>query len=211
MALCKDCFFFRDLGICKNSKSKKTEVGYFQEACPEFTPPEDESSTNGESHTGHETHEEKKEEDKEDKDDTDMDTKQENQPGLTKTCTKCGKELPLESFNRSARHKDGRLSVCKECMAASRKEQYALKKAKKAGTPPPVTDDEDNRPNQEPNPPVETLTETDAAKASIFAQFSNGDIIEELHRRRITFSDNWFLEELRERGYKGNLTKTIEL
>lgn len=33
----------------------------------------------------------------------------------TKVCTRCGKEMPLESFPKNNRSKDGHLSVCKEC------------------------------------------------------------------------------------------------
>ncbi len=33
----------------------------------------------------------------------------------SKTCTKCGKEKPLEAFVIDARRKDGRRSCCKEC------------------------------------------------------------------------------------------------
>lgn len=36
----------------------------------------------------------------------------------TKKCAKCGRELPLDEFNRSTSAKDGRQSYCKECKKA---------------------------------------------------------------------------------------------
>lgn len=32
-----------------------------------------------------------------------------------KTCTKCGRTLPLDSFHRDSMFPDGRRNVCKEC------------------------------------------------------------------------------------------------
>ena len=33
----------------------------------------------------------------------------------TKVCKRCGREMPLESFPKNNRSKDGHLSVCKDC------------------------------------------------------------------------------------------------
>ena len=35
----------------------------------------------------------------------------------TKVCTKCGRALPLSSFNRNARNRDGLQVWCKDCQA----------------------------------------------------------------------------------------------
>ena len=37
----------------------------------------------------------------------------------TKICSICNEELPLESFNKSARRKDGHRGECKECQKAA--------------------------------------------------------------------------------------------
>lgn len=34
---------------------------------------------------------------------------------LTKTCRKCGKTMPITSFSRSHKSKDGYMHICKEC------------------------------------------------------------------------------------------------
>lgn len=34
----------------------------------------------------------------------------------TKTCTKCGRTLPLEKFNKSSKNKDGYRHFCKDCI-----------------------------------------------------------------------------------------------
>lgn len=48
----------------------------------------------------------------------------------TKTCAKCKRELPVESFNRCRGQKDGRHSYCKECIAAYKKSHRAAKLTK---------------------------------------------------------------------------------
>lgn len=40
MDYCSECLFFSDGGGCRNSKSKRREVGYFQKACNEGKPVE---------------------------------------------------------------------------------------------------------------------------------------------------------------------------
>lgn len=53
----------------------------------------------------------------------------------TKVCSRCGREMPLESFPTSKNAKDGHLSVCKECNSKARsaarpKREKAQKSAK---------------------------------------------------------------------------------
>lgn len=53
----------------------------------------------------------------------------------TKVCSKCGRELPIESFGKNHTCKDGRCGTCKDCKAAYAKEwqkkNRERKKAKK--------------------------------------------------------------------------------
>ena len=44
-----------------------------------------------------------------------------------KVCTKCGVWKPLEEFNKCKRHKDGRVSECKECKRKYDKERREQK------------------------------------------------------------------------------------
>lgn len=44
--------------------------------------------------------------------------------GLCKKCTKCGRLLPKEAFNKKAKSKDGLQDNCKDCMRAYNKERY---------------------------------------------------------------------------------------
>lgn len=46
----------------------------------------------------------------------------------TKKCTRCGNELPLESFNKSAKSKDGLQYYCKTCQSQANKESIARMK-----------------------------------------------------------------------------------
>ena len=58
----------------------------------------------------------------------------------TKVCTRCGREMPLESFPTSKRAKDGHLSVCKECNSKARSE--ARPKREKAQKSAKITQNE---------------------------------------------------------------------
>lgn len=57
----------------------------------------------------------------------------------TKTCNKCGRELPLEAFGRHARTKDGLQPTCKECINAQMQAARAARHYDKPEpTPAPV-------------------------------------------------------------------------
>lgn len=53
----------------------------------------------------------------------------------TKTCTKCGRELPISEFYAKAGSKDGLQTICKECHNIKTKESIERRKAKLAGAP----------------------------------------------------------------------------
>lgn len=95
---CSDCFFFSDLGRCKNPKSHRSDVGYFQKAGPCFAAkdapePIKENKTMAQ------------------KGDLNIITER------TRKCADCGRELPLEQF---ARNRSGYTKYCKECMKVRR-------------------------------------------------------------------------------------------
>lgn len=46
----------------------------------------------------------------------------------TKTCTKCGRELPLSEFHANSKTKDGKVSQCKDCTNRYFHEYYNRKK-----------------------------------------------------------------------------------
>lgn len=48
----------------------------------------------------------------------------------TKKCSKCGRELPISSFNKCKTSKDGLQSRCRECHSVDMKE-YFIKRASK--------------------------------------------------------------------------------
>lgn len=52
---------------------------------------------------------------------------------LSKTCSKCGRTLPLAMFSRDSRSSDGFQYVCKRCVSEYNRSLYALnREAKKA-------------------------------------------------------------------------------
>ena len=82
----------------------------------------------------------------------------------TKTCSCCGKELPVTEFN-SIKKKSGevkQLTVCKECMRIKQSEGHAARKA------------------QRENKMQEEVQE---ARNLRLHEFSPRELMEELHRR----------------------------
>ena len=96
---CSECISFRGTdGACKNPRSRRALVGYFQEACLLFAAkgmPEQpkEDNTMAESSELNITF------------------------NKTRVCADCGRELPLEQF---ARNRSGYTKYCKECMKVRR-------------------------------------------------------------------------------------------
>ena len=54
----------------------------------------------------------------------------------TKTCTKCGRELPISEFYAKAGSKDGLQTICKECHNEATKKSREKKEAKDGLKPP---------------------------------------------------------------------------
>ena len=48
---------------------------------------------------------------------------------IMKKCRKCGRELPIELFNKCSAHKDGHQHHCRECHSAYMKDSYDRKKS----------------------------------------------------------------------------------
>lgn len=46
----------------------------------------------------------------------------------TKVCAKCGRDLPINLFNKKASSKDGLQDYCKECQGAYMRERYKSEK-----------------------------------------------------------------------------------
>ena len=61
---------------------------------------------------------------------------------VMKTCTKCGRTLPLDAFQRRRKSKDGLKSQCKDCVKERNAENYRRMKAEKRSRRDGVT----NRP-----------------------------------------------------------------
>lgn len=97
----------------------------------------------------------------------------------TKTCTKCGRELPISEFYAKTGAKDGLQTICKECHNAKTKESVARRKAQ-----------------AEDAKPKDTIKELTEAVAGI----TNG-------LKAIT--DRTLVDELRARGWTVTCTRTI--
>lgn len=110
---CSDCYFFRNDGICKNPASKKRDVGYFQKAGSCFTDPAQIEQKPAEIAPIPPKIEQKpmaKEQ---------KDAVSEVLENIKRKCAECGRELPIEQFQRNVN--GDRISICKECMNKRRK------------------------------------------------------------------------------------------
>lgn len=97
----------------------------------------------------------------------------------TKTCTKCGRELPISEFYAKTGAKDGLQTICKECHNAKTKESIARRKAQ-----------------AEEEKPKDTIKELTEAVAGI----TNG---------LKAVADRTLVDELRARGWTVTCTRTI--
>lgn len=110
---CSDCFFFRNDGICKNPKVPKRDVGYFQKAGSCFTDPaqiEQKPAEIAPIPPKIEQEPMAKEQ---------KDAVSEVLENIKRKCAECGRELPIEQFQRNVN--GDRISICKDCMTARRK------------------------------------------------------------------------------------------
>lgn len=118
----------------------------------------------------------------------------------TKVCSRCGREMPLESFPKSSKAKDGHLSVCKDCNFKARSEARPTKKtvhveevAVFPATPTP------EQPKKPEDAIVEKILKQRAAEAE-----------EELQQNVLRAApDKTLVEELRSRGWEVTCKRTI--
>lgn len=118
----------------------------------------------------------------------------------TKVCTRCGREMPLESFPKSIRSKDGYMSVCKECNSKARSEGRWGKKTVHVEevTSWPATP-----------APEQTQKPGDAIVEKILKQRA-AEAEEELQQNVLKATpDKTLVEELRSRGWEVTCKRTI--
>lgn len=118
----------------------------------------------------------------------------------TKVCTRCGREMPLESFPKSIRSKDGYMSVCKECNSKARSEGRWGKKTvhveEVASWPATPAPEQTQKPG---DAIVEKILKQRAAEAE-----------EELQQNVLKATpDKTLVEELRSRGWEVTCKRTI--
>lgn len=107
---CHECISFAD-GVCRNPKSRRRDVGFFQKACDLAEP---------------ETFTEEPV-----KPETTQDMKEEEKTITTAVCQECGRELPVEEF---ATNRWGRTKYCKECFKKKQQAGSAKPVGTKSGT-----------------------------------------------------------------------------
>lgn len=160
---CSECYFFSDLGRCRNGATRRSDVGFFQKACDKFMAREDPNN------------------EPENKTPTTMNEETKTAPVATaeapktKTCSECGRELPLEQFSKN---RWGYTSLCKDCMAK--------KKAGKA----PVSHNEPAPQPQEEKPAEQTPAPSKPRPKRNYLHY---------------VSDEQLVTELKRRGFEGKI------
>ena len=114
-----------------------------------------------------------------------------------KKCSKCGRELPISEFYRNRTTKDGYTDRCKECHNEEVKKSKAKRVVIAAKTGYAA-----------PEPPKVTPSDS----ATVERKVLNGAADKVYaHPELARFSPRQLIEELRERGYRGKLTYTMEV
>lgn len=183
---CSDCRFMTDLGRCRNGGTRRSDVGYFQKACAHFEPkaqPVPETPTT-----------EKQE------------TMEPNNNIEGKTCTKCGRVLPVTSFSKKSTSKDGLQSWCKECQNAASAEAHQRKKDDGTKPAPAASITRGNgKKATTPSSDPELLRTRSAIRTMVSPLLPKQEDLAEL----VHFASSQVLiAELAKRGWKGHLTYT---
>ncbi len=120
----------------------------------------------------------------------------------TKVCSKCGRELPHESFSHNPRNADGRMAVCKECLTAARNARRNKERVEKTA-PIVVEESEVVKSEVHPKPTteaVDTLSVNEAPYNTIEIPASGW---------LAYVPDDILYGELINRGWRGSLSKTL--
>lgn len=125
-------------------------------------------------------------------------------PKGKKTCSSCGKTLPLSDFGMNKSRADGLQPMCKEC---KRKDQQKYRdEKKKAIAPGGEGSGNETKPSKTETEPMNTQTPTPAPVLN--------EGIATVHTSRTVspfdkFRDSDLVDELRARGYDVTATKTV--
>lgn len=115
---------------------------------------------------------------------------------LTKVCSRCGRELPIESFGRHPKTRDGYQPVCRECRSEEMKGKaqgtmFERKMRKEAEAEKPKIQKPKGRPKK-----AEQTTEPEPKPSAA-------------QRAIVVITDDELIAELRRRGWTGTITQTI--
>lgn len=128
---------------------------------------------------------------------------------MEKICKKCGKALPIESFAKNLRSKDGYMHICKECWVEGLE---AGKLAAKETTAKGLVTAE-SAPAPLHTEVMETIEQSSEQLGKTIAEnkLQNENIHELTFKALELFDDNSLIQALRDRGFEGEIYKKIRL
>lgn len=110
----------------------------------------------------------------------------------TKKCPCCGRELPVELFNKSKKNRDGLSTYCKFCHREKVHESYARKKAEKATLVKNAQEAADA------NPKADVIVTKDGrtlrrvtVDCKPLKDYSARELLEEIKRRGYVWDNMW--------------------
>lgn len=135
-----------------------------------------------------------------------------------KRCTKCGRLMPVEAFNRHAKTRDGYAKMCKDCQSAviraavkaSPKKPGPRPSAEKAVDPAPA---EGERVESVLNVEIKTEGVAETAQKAQEAAIKTKEAVETMSMAEALSKAGTtdLVAELQKRGWKGNLVHHVEI
>ncbi len=195
--LCKDCKNYHGDGLCRSDKNRKGYTSALAAGLDCW---------------------ERREEGKAEEAPARVEVEKLGPESPVKRCTRCGRLMPVEAFNRHAKTKDGYAKICKECQAAIIRAAVKAS-SKKPGPRPSKEKAPDPAPAEGPaetpalNVEVKIEGAAETAQKAQEAAVKTEEVVEAMSMAEALSKAGTtdLVAELQKRGWKGNLVHHVEI